>query len=153
MRVILQTITSFLRHEKYRGGWKTSLMISLTLHTRNKLLIEFVYILTYTLEIRIQTKTILLFHVVECPLSRGGEQNITGRMWPALLVGSKSTYMDPSSGWTKCWLRWDPHTTPSRQCHSPVVHTHSDLADLAQFVLYVYTDQPDVVWMLFIAIC
>ena len=54
-----------------------------------------------------------------CPSSRAGALNTTGRTWRRLRVGSKCTFTDLSSGWTRCWRRWEaPRTSspPSPSC-------------------------------------
>ena len=54
-----------------------------------------------------------------CPSSRAGALNTTGRTWRRLRVGSRCTFMDLSSGWTRCWRRWEaPRTSspPSPSC-------------------------------------
>ena len=54
-----------------------------------------------------------------CPSSRAGALNTTGRTWRRLRVGSRCTFTDLSSGWTRCWRRWEaPRTSspPSPSC-------------------------------------
>lgn len=61
---------------------------------------------------------LLTFHmlkIVLLPYLRVGVPNTIVKMWPVPPAGSKCICMAPYSGWTRCSLKWVPHTTPSLQ--------------------------------------